>query len=121
MQESQLELLRQENPEYELDDIVGKSGIERAMETTLQGTKGHLSVYVDNVGHIREIIYQTTPKSGSDVYLTIDRDLQKGIYHLIEQQLAGVLASKLVNAEDSINKNVSGSSRMIPIKAHGFS
>ena len=38
MQESQLELLRQENPEYELDDIVGKSGIVRAMENTLQGT-----------------------------------------------------------------------------------
>ena len=49
MQESQLELLRQENPEYKLDDVVGKSGIERAMETTLQGTKGYLSVYVDNV------------------------------------------------------------------------
>ena len=120
MQESQLELLRQENPEYELDDIVGKSGIERAMETTLPGTKGHLSVYVDNVGHIREIISQTTPKSGCDVYLTIDRDLQKGIYHLIEQQLAGVLASKLVNAEDSINKNASGSSRVIPIKNAWF-
>ncbi len=120
MQESQLELLRQENPNYELDDIVGKSGIEQAMETTLQGTKGHLSVYVDNVGHIRETISQTTPKPGCDVYLTIDRDLQKGIYHLIEQQLAGVLASKLVNAEDSINKNASGSSRVIPIKSAWF-
>ncbi|NBH34361.1 penicillin-binding protein [Clostridiaceae bacterium] len=120
MQESQLELLRQENPEYEPDDIVGKSGIERTMETTLQGTKGHLSVYVDNVGHIREVISQTAPKSGCDVYLTIDRDLQKGIYHLIEQQLAGVLASKLINAEDNINKNASGSSRMIPLKSAWF-
>ena len=53
-----------------------------------QVVKGHQSVYVDNVGHIREIISQTDPRSGHNVYLTSDRHLQKGIYHLMEQQLA---------------------------------
>lgn len=81
-----------------------------AMETTLQGTKGHPSAYVDNVGHIREIFFQADPQAGHNVYLTLDRDLQKGVYHLVEQQLAGIVASKLYNGDDRINQYASGSS-----------
>ena len=42
---------------------------------------------------------KTDPKAGNDVYLTIDRDLQIGIYNLLEQQLAGIITNKLVNRD----------------------
>ena len=37
---------------YSLNDVVGKSGIESYMETTLQGHKGYEKVVVNNVGKV---------------------------------------------------------------------
>lgn len=33
-----------------MNDTVGKSGIEKVMETYLQGEKGRETIYVDNLG-----------------------------------------------------------------------
>ena len=41
---------------YESNDIVGKSGIEKSMESELSGVKGEKSVYVDTVGRITEVL-----------------------------------------------------------------
>lgn len=116
VQENQLEILKQKNPDYVLNDTVGRIGIEQYMEEELQGTKGYKIINVDNVGHIIEVKYQTEAKSGNDVYLTIDRDLQVGTYHLLEQQLAGILATKLVNIDDPNTENTDSTERRIPIK-----
>ena len=40
VQEDQLEELKKTNPEYELSDIVGRTGIEASMELELQGHRG---------------------------------------------------------------------------------
>ena len=45
----ELETLQQENPSYDLNDTVGKLGIEKSMETRLQGTKGHETIFVNSV------------------------------------------------------------------------
>lgn len=81
-------------------------GIEKSLELELQGEKGFARMYVDNMGRPREVIEQTDPKAGNDIYLTIDRDLQIGIYKLIEQQLAGILTAKLVNEDLDPNVRV---------------
>ena len=47
--------LRKKNPEYANDAIVGKVGIEKYMETTLQGTDGEETVTVDNLGKVLKI------------------------------------------------------------------
>ncbi|WP_024734597.1 penicillin-binding transpeptidase domain-containing protein [Enterocloster asparagiformis] len=101
---------------YDLNDVVGRTGIEKSLELELQGEKGFARMYVDNMGRPREVIEQTDPKAGNDIYLTIDRDLQIGIYKLIEQQLAGILTAKLVNEDLDPNVRVDSSKRMIPIK-----
>lgn len=90
IQEDQLEELKKTNPEYELSDIVGRTGIEASMELELQGHKGYKNLVVNNVGNVMKVISETQASTGNDIYLTIDRDLQMGIYHLIEQQLAGI-------------------------------
>lgn len=105
-----------EAAKYNLNDVVGRTGIEQSMELELQGEKGYTKMYVDSMGRPREVIEKTDPQAGHDVYLTIDHDLQVGIYNLIEQQLAGILAQKLRNEEPQPNQRVDASKRTIPIK-----
>ncbi len=50
-----------EEQKYELNDIVGKSGIEYSMEAELQGTKGSEDVVVDHVGKVIETSNRVEP------------------------------------------------------------
>ncbi|NBH32732.1 penicillin-binding protein [Clostridiaceae bacterium] len=120
MQEEHLEELKKENPQYELNDIVGRTGIEYKMETKLQGGKGYRNLIVNNVGSIMEVVSETKPTTGDDIYLTIDRDLQIGIYHLIEQQLAGILVDKLKNYDVEVTSGTDASKIELPIKSAYF-
>ncbi len=93
----ELEELRQERDDYDNNSIVGKTGIEAYMETTLQGTDGYEEVAVDNLG---TVLYEyedsrVEPQQGDDVYLTIDSDLQKACYNILEQRIAGILVSNI--------------------------
>lgn len=78
-------------------DIVGKSGIEKAYDDVLRGTNGETTFYVDNLGNVTETVSTTEPTAGNDLYLTIDSDLQKNIYQLMEEKLAGIILSHLEN------------------------
>ena len=91
----ELEELSALDDSYELGDVIGKSGIEAAMELELSGVKGSQTMYLDSEGRILEITDTVEPQTGNDVYLSIDRDLQVGIYHLLEQNLAGILVQRL--------------------------
>ena len=112
----ELEELKQLNPEYAANDIIGKTGIEQAMETTLQGTKGSETVYVDNLGRVIESTNYIEPIAGNDVYLTIDKDLQIAAYNILEQNIAGILVSKIRNQKEYIpGENASSANIIIPI------
>ncbi len=114
--DDELGKLKEINPDYELTDLVGKTGIEASMEAELQGKKGSQTMYVDSVGRILEIVEQTEAEAGHDIYLTIDRELQIGIYHLLEQQLAGVITNKLVNRDLEDDDYKKASNIPIPVK-----
>jgi penicillin-binding protein 2 len=62
---------------YRLGDILGKLGIEDALESQLRGEWGGQQVEVDASGEIVRILGERPPVSGNDVTLTIDLDLQK--------------------------------------------
>ena len=96
----ELESLSKENDSYDATDIVGKTGLESVLETTLQGDKGSEVLYVDNVGRTLEVESRVEPQAGSDVYLTIDLDLQKAAYQILEQYIAGIVWSKIIDAEE---------------------
>ncbi len=116
MQKERLEELQKQNPDYDINDTVGLIGIEESMETALHGERGFQKVNVDNRGRIREVKEETKAKAGNDLYLTIDADLQKGIYHLIEQQLAGILIDTLVLEDEPNTEKTDASNLKIPIK-----
>lgn len=86
---------------YSSNDVVGKSGIEKSMEATLQGIKGSETVCVDNMGKVISILERQEPQAGNDVYLTVDRDLQIACYHILEQHIAGIIADKIINAREA--------------------
>ena len=101
---------------YDLNDIVGKSGIEASMETTLQGKKGSETVYVDNLGKVIETSDRVESIAGNDIYLTIDSDLQRVGYHILESRLAGILLDKIDNIKEyKIPENGSSGNVRIPI------
>lgn len=88
------------NDTYNINDVVGKSGIEAYMETTLQGSKGSETVVVDNMGKVISIQNRKEAISGDTVQLTIDRDLTKAVYNIVEQKLAGLVSSKIINTKE---------------------
>ncbi len=111
--EDELASLIQENPTYGLNDTVGKSGIEQSMESVLQGTKGSETVYVDNTGQVIETSNYVDSVAGNDVYLTIDKELTEACYNIIEQSLAGILASKIQNVKTYTYTSTSSSSNIV--------
>lgn len=96
----ELETLQVENPDYAPNDMIGKAGIEQVMETSLQGKKGSETLYVDNLGKVIETENRVEPVAGNDLYLTIDKDLQKAVYRILEQKIAGILISKIDNIRE---------------------
>lgn len=101
---------------YTLNDMVGKSGIEQYMETTLQGVRGHEKVSVDNMGRVISILEKTDAKAGNDVHLTIDANLQRAAYEVLEQHIAGIVADKIINAKTFDVTNINSTSEIkIPI------
>ena len=117
VQTEQLEQLQEQDPSYDANDIVGRTGVEASMESVLHGQKGVTNMYVDSYGQILKVEDDSTEASaGDDIYLTIRSDLQKGIYHLLEQQLAGVLVSHLVNRDVTEEENRDSSKIKISIK-----
>lgn len=101
---------------YNINAVVGKSGIESYMETTLQGVKGYEKVIVDNTGKVISIEERQEAQAGKDVYLTIDMEYIKAAYNILEQSLAGLVSSKIINAKEYKATEGSGSADIkIPI------
>lgn len=114
----ELEELRESNPNYSLDAVIGKAGIEQYMELTLQGTDGEETVTVDNLGKVLKIDEDTkvAPVAGNDVYLTIDTDWQSAIYQILKQRVAGILLNKIVATKEFDYEGIQDASRIeIPI------
>ncbi len=74
--------------DYDLDDLVGLAGVERAMEDTLRGTKGNKHVQVDAYGREITTIAEEAPSSGSSLMLTLDLSLQEIVQNALLEGMA---------------------------------
>lgn len=63
--------------DYRLGDVIGKMGLEMALEPTLRGQWGGQQVEVDSGGQVLRILGEKTPISGQNVNLTLDLELQQ--------------------------------------------
>ncbi len=108
-------LSEEEQENYSLTDTIGKDGIEKSMDAVLKGQRGSEKIYVNNVGKVIESAEVTKEVAGNDVYLTIDAELQKACYELLEQELSGILLSHLTDDLDFDKASVDDTSKiMIP-------
>ncbi len=72
---------------YSYDDIVGKSGVEKAFEDYLRGTDGTLTYYFDKSGRVAYTEVTEQPVQGNTVFLTIDSKLQKVAQNALEKNI----------------------------------
>lgn len=114
---SELESLNEERGEeiYKSTDVVGKTGMEKSMEAYLAGEKGVEQLTVSSSNKILESKVTKAPIAGNDVYLSIDHDLQVGIYHILERNIAAILISKINNGMSYGTKGEKASGIKIPI------
>ena len=86
------------------------------MELELHGTNGYEKVYVDKMGRLLDTEERVEPVSGNDVYLSIDAELQKAAMNILEQNIAGILVSKIKNQKTfTLGEDQSSSDIIIPI------
>ena len=86
---------------YEAGTILGKDGIERQYERTLQGERGSKFVEVDVLGRIVGSFQGSAGKkalSGGDIYLNIDSELQQWVHHIFPDSMRGAVVA--LNVED---------------------
>ncbi len=71
-------------------DTIGKSGIEAIFESNLRGKHGSNIIKVDNNGTKKEDIMQIDPIPGDNIYLTIDKKLQKVTERALNDVMTGL-------------------------------
>ena len=99
---------------YSATDQIGKTGLEEYLEKYLHGTKGSEIVKINGNSEVEEVLEVNEPTAGNDVYLTLDSNLQKASYTLLEKEITGILLSKLVNKK-SVGTYEDASDIEIPI------
>ncbi|HYI25706.1 MAG TPA: penicillin-binding transpeptidase domain-containing protein, partial [Thermomicrobiales bacterium] len=95
---------RDENNEriYDQNDIIGREGLEQALESRLRGTRGTQVVEVDATGVVMRTVPDSVvePVSGTSVRLSIDLELQQAVGKAIEKAVDLAFAGKeRVNTE----------------------
>ena len=73
------DLEKEENSDLTAEDYIGKAGLEAIYEDRLRGESGFKVIVT---GDYQQVLLEKEAKNGSDIYLTIDSDLQKRIYDL---------------------------------------
>ncbi|MBQ4128612.1 MAG: penicillin-binding protein [Ruminococcus sp.] len=92
---------------YSMDDVIGKFGIEKALEDHLRGQSGTKTIVKDENGDIVSETETVKAKPGDTVYLTIDSNvqavanysLQKNINRARAEGVAAVKNAKSTNAK----------------------
>lgn len=80
---------------YEMNDTVGKEGVEKVFESYLRGAAGVRSVERSTDGKVVSQTWLEEPSPGDNVVLTLDIDLQKKVEDTLAEYLPN-LASKEV-------------------------
>lgn len=91
---SESEFTKYKNYGYRIRDFVGKDGVERSYNGYLRGTGGGLQLEVDSKGRTQRTIAVKEPRSGKNLYLSIDLELQKFCDSLLGEKKGVILAMK---------------------------
>ena len=93
---SEKELLEMTDKGYNLESVIGKSGIEKVYDVELKGKDGYIRRIVDATNQVSaEIIDRgAEPVPGNNVFLTIDKDIQITAEKVLGNRTGAVIVSK---------------------------
>jgi penicillin-binding protein 2 len=86
------ELKKRKADAYRLGDIVGQMGVEESFEPQLRGEWGGQQVEVDGAGQVLRVLGQKKAKSGRDVHLTLDLEVQKAAEAALGDRRGAIVA-----------------------------
>jgi penicillin-binding protein 2 len=89
---SEVQLQRTKSQGYQMGDLVGQYGLERAYESTLHGYHGFRQVEVDALGREMQLIAARPPQPGMNLILTLDLHLQQLAERLLEDHTGSIVA-----------------------------
>ena len=75
---------------YEQNDVIGRTGIEKAFDKYLKGVDGVKQVDMSVDGQVTDEYVSKEAQAGSDVVLTIDADLQKKTEEALESTIKSI-------------------------------
>ncbi len=81
----------EKDPELGMGDLIGKAGIELTMDKRLRGRKGVYDIEVDASGHMVSRELKEEPRTGVDLKLALDMDLQKACWDALGEQAGSVV------------------------------
>ena len=86
------------NPQYQMNRVVGKDGLEKSYEEFLKGKDGSEVVEVDSQGRAQRTISNLAPQPGDSLTLTIDANLEEEMTRALQAGLdsAGIKAGAAV-------------------------
>jgi penicillin-binding protein 2 len=78
------------SPRYQLDDMIGKDGLERTQEDLLRGTPGLRTIEMTPAGGLGRVIpgSEVDPVPGKNLSLTIDLELQRAVSEILRDGIA---------------------------------
>ncbi|MGB7841905.1 MAG: penicillin-binding protein 2 [Salinimicrobium sp.] len=92
-----------ENPYYISGDLMGRQGVEGYYEELLRGIKGVKYIQKDrfnrDIGPYKNGIFDTLPKKGKDLTITIDATLQAYGEKLMKNKRGGIVAIEPATGE----------------------
>jgi penicillin-binding protein 2 len=77
---------------YRLGDVIGKMGLEAALEPSLRGQWGGQQVEVDSSGRVLSVIGEKPSISGKDVTITLDLKLQQAAEEALGENIGAIVA-----------------------------
>ncbi|MCW9058619.1 MAG: penicillin-binding protein 2 [Gammaproteobacteria bacterium] len=78
--------------EYSGTSHIGKTGLERTYEEQLHGSVGHRQVETNAQGRVLRVLERSAPVPGSNLYLTLDAQLQAAIERIFDGRTGAAVA-----------------------------
>jgi penicillin-binding protein 2 len=89
---SKEELKASKDARLAMGDLVGKYGLERAMDDVLRGINGGRKVEVDAAGRDQRMVEEVPSTTGGPLHTTMDADLQKAAQDAMGDRAGAVIA-----------------------------
>ncbi|MEC8498900.1 MAG: penicillin-binding protein 2 [Pseudomonadota bacterium] len=95
--ESDLQVINSSN--YRGIDNIGKTGLEKFHESLLLGEVGNQNVETNARGRIMRTLSESPPKPGTDLMLTLDKELQLSAFEAFEGRKGALVAMNIENGD----------------------